>query len=239
MKKFTSFSRHVDRVWLEYTLSFVAHGADKSSLNHGLEQFLQPSIATIENRRKARNLLVSIWAVRADTKYEQFDRLALELYRKTEQSTLSLQWGMLVARKPFFAAVARFIGRYSKLNDSFQYAQVNKRMCELYGETESTSRATRAVLKTMQELGALMKNENGSLYLATTVNESDKTFINWMLTGLLASDELNSRAFDEILQDPVWFPFQFSINVNQIDTDLFDLHQQGNSLYLFLKQDVE
>ncbi|MGI2259417.1 hypothetical protein [Shewanella sp. GXUN23E] len=239
MKKLISFSRHVDRVWLEFTLSSVAHGASKTILNQKLEHLLESFIATVENRRKARNLLVSIWAIRENTKYQKFDCDALDLYLRDEQSTMSLQWGMLVARKPFFAAVARYIGRYSKLNDCFKYAQVNKRMCELFGETESTSRATRAVLKTMQELGALVKNDDGSMSIAAKVSEQDKWRVNWMLKALLLSDNQESREFHEVQQDPVWFPFQLSINESEIDTHLFEVHQQGNSLYLFLKQDVE
>lgn len=238
MNKFTSFSRHLDKVWLEQTLAWVAEGATRERLNQQIEELLTASVATAENRRKARNLLVSIWALRGQADLASFDNRALTIYRKTEQSTLALQWGMLIARKPFFAAVARFIGRYSKLNDSFHYAQVNKRMCELYGETESTSRSTRAVLKTMQELGALVKDQTGAITPATQTKLVAADEINWLLKAQLMADNQTSRALDEALQDPVWFPFQFAMNSNQVDDQWFELHQQGNSLYLFLKQDV-
>lgn len=238
MNKFTSFSRHLDNVWLEQTLAWVAEGATRERLNQQIEDLLKASVATAENRRKARNLLVSIWSLREQADFASFDNRALAIYRKTEQSTLALQWGMLIARKPFFAAVARFIGRYSKLNDSFHYAQVNKRMCELYGETESTSRSTRAVLKTMQELGALIKDQTGAMTPATQIKLVAADEINWLLKAQLLADNQTSRALDEALMDPVWFPFQLAFNNNQVDDQCFELHQQGNSLYLFLKQDV-
>lgn len=238
MNKFTSFSRHLDKVWLEQTLAWVAEGATRERLNQQIEELLIASVATAENRRKARNLLVSIWALREQDDLASFDNRALAIYRKTEQSTLALQWGMLIARKPFFAAVARFIGRYCKLNDSFHYAQVNKRMCELYGETESTSRSTRAVLKTMQELGALVKDQTGAITPATQIKVVAADEINWLLKAQLMADNQTSRALDEALKDPVWFPFQMVFNNNQVDDLWFELHQQGNSLYLFLKQDV-
>ena len=238
MNKFTSFSRHLDMVWLEHTLAWVAQGADREMLNQSIETMLTSTVPTAENRRKARNLLVSIWAEREQTEFQPFDQAALELYRKTEQSSLVLQWGMLVARKPFFAAVARFIGRYSKLNESFQYAQVNRRMCELYGETESTSRATRAVLKTMQEIGALVKDKTGAITLTAPQKVIAADEVNWLLKGLLMTDDQTSRSLDEALQDPVWFPLQLALNASQVAPQWFEIHQQGNNLYLFLKQDV-
>ena len=238
MNKFTSFSRHLDKLWLEHTLAWVAQGADREALNRSIETMLSSTVATAENRRKARNLLVSIWAEREQAEFQPFDQAALALYRKIEQSSLVLQWGMLVARKPFFAAVARFIGRYSKLNDSFQYAQVNRRMCELYGETESTSRATRAVLKTMQEIGALVKNQSGAITLTAPQKVIAADEVNWLLKGLLMTDDQTSRSLDEALQDPVWFPFQLALNTSQVAPQWFEIHQQGNNLYLFLKQDV-
>lgn len=235
MNKFTRFSRHVNKEWLEQTLAWVAQGTERDALNQAIEALLMPAVHTAEYRRKARNLLVSIWAVREQPEYQDFDQAALALYRKSEQSSLSLQWGMLIARKPFFAAVARFIGRYSKLNDSFQYAQVNRRMCELYGETESTSRATRAVLKTMHELGALVKDEAGVISIAVPRQVTDVDEINWLLKGQLMTDDHTSRALDEALQDPLWFPFQYTFNASQVTSKWFELHQQGNSMYLFLK----
>ncbi|MDP5132786.1 MAG: hypothetical protein NWQ54_18070 [Paraglaciecola sp.] len=238
MNKFTSFSRHLDKVWLEQTLAWVAQGNDHATLNSAIETMLTGTVKTPENRRKARNLLVAIWAVRAQPEYKPFDLAALALYHKAEQSSLVLQWGMLIARKPFFAAVARFIGRYSKLNASFQSAQVNRRMCELYGETESTARATRAVLKTMQELGVLVKDTSGAMFITSALRITDADEINWLLKGQLMTDSQTSRALDEALQDPLWFPFDFNFNASQVANHWFELHQQGNSMYLFLKQDV-
>ncbi|SHG84708.1 hypothetical protein SAMN05216361_3081 [Marisediminitalea aggregata] len=239
MSKFTSFSRHLDKDWLDQTLYWVAKGVDNSTLNQSIENMLTNTVKTPENRRKARNLLVSIWGPDKNPGSRDFDETALSLYRKTEQSELVLQWGKLVARKPFFADIARFIGRYSRLNPSFQYAQVKKRMCELYGDTESTARSTRAVLKTMQELGALLKDEAGVITIAPSILINDADTINWLLKGVLEADEQTSRALDEALHDPIWFPFQFGFNANHIDSKWFELHQQGNNLYLFLKQDVQ
>jgi hypothetical protein len=61
MVKTPGFCRHVEKEWLEQTLRWVASEADSVQLNKNLELFLGAYIATKENRRKARNLLTSIW----------------------------------------------------------------------------------------------------------------------------------------------------------------------------------
>ena len=61
MIKTPGFCRHIEKEWLEQTLRWVASEADSVQLNKNLEVFLGTYIATKENRRKARNLLTSIW----------------------------------------------------------------------------------------------------------------------------------------------------------------------------------
>lgn len=61
MVKTPGFCRHIEKEWLEQTLRWVASEADSVQLNKNLEVFLGTYIATKENRRKARNLLTSIW----------------------------------------------------------------------------------------------------------------------------------------------------------------------------------
>lgn len=45
----------------------------------------------------------------------------------------------------------------------------------------------------------------------------------------------SSRSVLDLLDDLVWFPFSFTLSVNEIDQSLFELHQQGNNLVLFRK----
>ncbi|EJS8736406.1 hypothetical protein MU083_005006, partial [Escherichia coli] len=115
-------------------------------------------IVSKENRRKARNLLTSVWTQPVDQYIKNFFDKGIELHKDAESFSLPIHWGMLIARKPFFAEVARFIGRQARLNNTFTYAQAFRRMSMLYGETEATSRALSAVLRTVMELGILKRN---------------------------------------------------------------------------------
>ena len=201
-------------------------------LNKNLEGFLGAYIATKENRRKARNLLTSIW-MRPKNKDVFFDT-SIQLHQEIDTFSLPIHWGMLISKKPFFAEVARFIGRQARLNDAFTFSQVFRRMSMLYGETQATSRALSAVLRTMIELGVIDRSNKLTSYSIVPIQEKVSTHIaNWLTTAAMISLNKVSISLDEVLADQVFFPFQIDINLNTLDVSTFEYLQQGNSIVVF------
>ncbi|EOI6372887.1 hypothetical protein IFU02_022875 [Pantoea agglomerans] len=232
MVKTPGFCRHVEKEWLEQTLRWVASETDSVQLNKNLEVFLGAYIATKENRRKARNLLTSIW-MRPKNKDVFFDT-SIQLHQEIDTFSLPIHWGMLISKKPFFAEVARFIGRQARLNDAFTFSQVFRRMSMLYGETQATSRALSAVLRTMIELGVIDRSNKLTSYSIVPIQEKVSTHIaNWLTTAAMISLNKVSISLDEVLADQVFFPFQIDINLNTLDVSTFEYLQQGNSIVVF------
>lgn len=232
MVKTPGFCRHVEKEWLEQTLRWVASETDSVQLNKNLELFLGAYIATKENRRKARNLLTSIW-MRPKNKDIFFDT-SIQLHKEIDTFSLPIHWGMLISKKPFFAEVARFIGRQARLNDTFTFSQVFRRMSMLYGETQATSRALSAVLRTMIELGVIDRSNKLTSYSIVPIQEKVSTHIaNWLTTAAMISLNKVSISLDEVLADQVFFPFQIDINLNTLDVSTFEYLQQGNSIVVF------
>lgn len=232
MVKTPGFCRHVEKEWLEQTLRWVASETDSVQLNKNLELFLGAYIATKENRRKARNLLTSIW-MRPKNKDVFFDT-SIQLHQEIDTFSLPIHWGMLISKKPFFAEVARFIGRQARLNDTFTFSQVFRRTSMLYGETQATSRALSAVLRTMIELGVIDRSNKLTSYSIVPIQEKVSTHIaNWLTTAAMISLNKVSISLDEVLADQVFFPFQIDINLNTLDVSTFEYLQQGNSIVVF------
>jgi len=232
MIKTPGFCRHIEKEWLEQTLRWVASEADSVQLNKNLEVFLGTYIATKENRRKARNLLTSIW-MRPKNK-DIFFETGIQLHQEIDAFLLPIHWGMLIAKKPFFAEVARFIGRQARLNDAFTFSQVFRRMSMLYGETQATSRALSAVLRTMIELGVIDRSNKLTSYSIVPIQEKVSNHIaNWLTTAAMISLNKVSISLDEVLADQVFFPFQIDINLNTLDVSTFEYLQQGNSIVVF------
>ncbi|HHL1386770.1 hypothetical protein FSI29_018555 [Escherichia coli] len=232
MVKTPGFCRHIEKEWLEQTVRWVASEADSVQLNKNLEVFLGTYIATKENRRKARNLLTSIW-MRPKNK-DVFFETSIQLHQKIDAFSLPIHWGMLIAKKPFFAEVARFIGRQARLNDAFTFSQVFRRMSMLYGETQATSRALSAVLRTMIELGVIDRSNKPASYSVVPIQEKVSSHIaNWLTTAAMISLNKVSISLDEVLADQVFFPFQIDISLNTLDVSTFEYLQQGNSIVVF------
>ena len=100
MVKTPGFCRHVEKEWLEQTLRWVASETDSVQLNKNLEVFLGAYIATKENRRKARNLLTSIWMRPKKIKMIFFDT-SIQLHQEIDTFSLPIHWGMLISKKTF------------------------------------------------------------------------------------------------------------------------------------------
>lgn len=236
MSKRVNYSRHIEAHWLDQTALWVAEGLNKQELHDKINSMLSPLINCKVNLGKTRNQLTSLWFDKNDSVSNEFSEFAVEYVKEGHDIPLVIHWGLLIAKKKFFADVARFIGRNSKLNDSFTYAQVQKRMVELYGDTETVKRGLRSVLKTMVDFGVLQRSNARSYQVNPNDLAVPNKLMNWLLCALLFSEDIMSRTLSDIIDDAIWFPFELSIEPEDIDKQWFEVHQQGYELMLFRKK---
>jgi hypothetical protein len=235
MSKRVNYSRHVEAYWLDQTALWTAEGLSKLELYEKINSMLSPKINCKINLGKTRNQLTSLWFDNSSNVSSEFSEFAVDYVKANHDIPLAIHWGLLIAKKKFFADVARFIGRNSKLNDSFTYSQVQKRMVELYGDTETVKRGLRSVLKTMVDFGILLRG-NSRVYQVNRINLAvPSNLINWLLCALLYSEDVMSKTLSDILDDAVWFPFELNIEPEDLDKQWFEVHQQGYELMLFRK----
>lgn len=236
MSKRVNYSRHIEAYWLDQTALWVAEGLNKQELHDKINSMLSPLINCKVNLGKTRNQLTSLWFDKNDNVSNEFSEFAVEYVKESHDIPFVIHWGLLIAKKKFFADVARFIGRNSKLNDSFTYSQVQKRMVELYGDTETVKRGLRSVLKTMIDFGVLLRS-NARSYQVNQINLAvPNKLMNWLLCALLFSEDAMSRTLSDIIDDAIWFPFELDIEPEDIDKQWFEVHQQGYELMLFRKK---
>ncbi|HFD0647961.1 hypothetical protein [Vibrio parahaemolyticus] len=179
--------------------------------------------------------LTKLWSPKSDDVTESFTQFAIEAVLGSERPDFVLHWGMLVAKNNFFADVVRFIGRREKHAEVFTYAQVQKNIVELYGDTETVKRGLRSVLKTLVDFRVLERQTNRTYKAHKLEHVVESKYKSWLLQSLMYNQRYRSRSLADMLDDLVWFPFVFSVSVNELETTWFDLHQQGNDLVLFKK----
>lgn len=236
MSKRVNYSRHIETHWLDQTALWVAEGLNKQELHDKINSMLSPSINCKVNLGKTRNQLTSLWFDKNESAGNKFSIFSVKYIKENNDIPLVIHWGLLIAKKKFFADVARFIGRSSKLNDSVTYAQVQKRMVELYGDTETVKRGLRSVLKTMVDFGVLLRGNARCYHVNPNKLAVPNKLMNWLLYALLVSDDVTSRTLSGSIDDAVWFPFEFDIQAEDVDKHWFEFHQQGHDLMLFRKK---
>lgn len=235
MSKRVNFSRHIEIQWLDSVAVWVTEGKQKKELDELIDLMLEPSVTCKVNRGKTRNQLTKLWSPNSDDVTESFTQFAIEAVLGSERPDFVLHWGMLVAKNNFFADVVRFIGRREKHAEVFTYAQVQKNIVELYGDTETVKRGLRSVLKTLVDFRVLERQTNRTYKAHKLEHKVESKYKSWLLQSLMYSQRYRSRSLTYMLDDLVWFPFVFSVSVNELETTWFDLHQQGNDLVLFKK----
>lgn len=235
MSKKVSFSRHIELQWLDSVAKWVAEDKEKKELEEQIDLMLLPSINCKVNRGKTRNQLTKLWFSSSDNIDSTFEQFAINTVKDSKHPDFLLHWGMLVAKNNFFADVVRFIGRREKHSDPFTYAQAQKKIVELYGDTETVKRSLRSVLKTLIDFNVLERKSNGTYKALSVGHDIPSNHKSWLLQSLMYNQDFQSRSLTDLLDDLVWFPFVFSVSVNELETTWFDLHQQGNELILFKK----
>lgn len=235
MSKRVNFSRHIEIQWLDSVAVWIAEGKQKKELDEQIDLMLKLSIKCKVNRGKTRNQLTELWSPKSDDVTESFAQFAIEAVLNSEHPDFVLHWGMLVAKNNFFADVVRFIGRREKHAEVFTYAQVQKNIVEQYGDTETVKRSLRSVLKTLVDFRVLERQMNRTYKAHKLEHNVETKYKSWLLQSLMYNQRYRSRSLVDMLDDLVWFPFVFSVSVNELETTWFDLHQQGNDLVLFKK----
>lgn len=235
MSKRVNFSRHIEIQWLDSVAVWVAEGKQKKELDELIDLMLKPSITCRVNRGKTRNLLTKLWSPNSNGVTESFAQFAIEAVLDSEYPDFLLHWGMLIAKNNFFSDVVRFIGRREKHSEVFTYAQVQKNIVELYGDTETVKRGLRSVLKTLVNFKIIERQRNRTYKAHRLEYKVETKYKSWLLQSLMYNQRYRSRSLADMLDDLVWFPFVFSVSVNELETTWFDLHQQGNDLVLFKK----
>jgi hypothetical protein len=125
--------------------------------------------------------------------------------------TLALHWGMLLAAYPFFGAVAATAGSLLRLQGTFSAGQLQRRMRERFGERETVVRASRRVLQSMADWGALAETGKHGVYADTPRRTTtDAALGPWLIEAALRSEERSASSFTTLVRTPLLFPLDLN-----------------------------
>lgn len=213
----------IDRIvrfsWLEKVGLLAAAGAEAQTITgivkEDLAGFFNPSgICKRGALDKTITNLLKVW-IRVPDELEALRRDGIELLRNGDRSSiLPVHWGMMMAVYPFWAAVAEQIGRLLKLQESVALVNIQRRMCENYGERQTVSRSTQRAMRSFVDWRVLKDTVEKGIYTLGSVTVLDDARIpGWLAEAFLHTRESGASSLREFVESPCLFPFQF-INVH-------------------------
>ena len=177
------FDRFIQLDWVTAALNVRAGVASLDELNELLDAAGLGHEAKIKTRTKLNALVLEPRAGLA----EFIGRgVGLWAEENAKQDTAYFAWGAALAVYPYFGKVAEFTGRLTAMQGDCSMPEVHRRMSELYGERGNVKTATRAVIQTQADWGAIRRVAKGNRIarlLPTLV--ADPVRASWLIEAAL------------------------------------------------------
>lgn len=208
----------IDRIvrleWLERAAHLAQAEIPKVMAKQNLSEALTISFPTSDpsvrgSLSKTITILMNVW-LSGPKELADLKKAGLELLRiKTEGDRLAIHWAMLMATYPFWGAVARQTGRLLRLQETITAEQVQRRICEQYGERESVSRRVRYILRSFIAWSVLQETKAKGIYCqGLSLSIDDVKLIAYLIESVLHAKTDASVRLADMLDSTSLFPFR-------------------------------
>jgi hypothetical protein len=232
------FDRYIERSWLEQVAEWVVQGNSRDDLQQLVDDYLAPFINGATSLRKTKNVLFGVWVNTSDKNRPFKEQAINHLKTCTREERLALHWGLSIASYPFFASLARLIGRLLRLQDDIISKELVRRSVEQHGDTESVRRATVRLLQSFGEWGVLIPESKSLFHPPEKIKLNNPELVTWLLASVFFSNGRDRISIEEIMSDPAWFPFDITQGAFQLNHSpiLEIVHQNVGDTLLSLKR---
>jgi len=231
MGKIVGLSRVIKPEWLNKTVEFIVQGEDISSIKEKLNDYLSFEIQSPTNLRLTREILMGIW-VKTSESAPIIHKIALDAYKSGQSDKMALHWAMIMIAYPVFSDVTCRIGKIGLIQDTFATSWLKTKLTETWGHRATLFHSCDKILQTLKALGAI-ENKKVGIYGIKKHEITDEKTITVLLLSLLA---LNRQAYYDIAElgnNPLFFPFEFSVSLDWLHRSLlFNLSNIGGKTVL-------
>ncbi len=224
------FDRFIHLDWV--TAAMNARAGTGSS--DEVTALLAAASASPEVRKKTRTVLNRLWLEPWQELADYADR-GIAIYKQDPLVQVqTLTWGMAIATYPFFGRVAELVGRLSALQGDCASAEIHRRMSEIYGEREGTSRTTNMVLQSLASWGVIERIQQGKrLVRKGQLSVTNDEAVTWLVEGAVRYAG-RAVSVDALSTMPVLFPFTLDRPVAYLISTAaaLDVRTEGGSTQL-------
>jgi hypothetical protein len=210
--------RKIKRTWLDTAVDHLPETRRDSELRAILDAQLQDELPGPASRAKTLSIILRIWGC-VPARCVALKRDALELVPQiTAEERIWLHWGMAVIAYPFFRDVAEVVGSLLAASDEIATAQVEARLHRRWGDWPRTTEATRRLLHTLVDWGALGASKRRGHYLTNGKLKTSSTALElWLVEALLRARPSAEVETSQLGRLPEAFPFGLKVKIAALD----------------------
>ena len=226
-KPLVGFDRYIRKAWMDYAAQLVVNGS-VSEANELIEEYLESLISGNSSRRHTKSILAATW-INTKTEESEFKKEAILLYPTLNAvERLAIHYGMCIATYPFFLSAGKILGRLFKLQDEVTSAEFYRRVIESTGDRDSVKRAAGRYLQSLTDWRLIEHSGTAAVKPVSKVQLTNPELITWLFASVLLSSERDRLSINDIVSDPVWFPFEIPHGLfNYSNSNLIDVVHQG------------
>ena len=231
MSKLVGMSRMVKPEWLDKTVEYIIGDDDEAIIKDKINDYLSYEINSPTNLRKTREILFNVW-VRPKESAPHIHEVAVKAYMSDRSDKMALNWAMILLAYPVFGDVAARIGKLSMIQDTFTTAWLKEKLSEEWGGRSTLVHSCDKLLQTLKAIGAIENTKTGT-YRIRKHEVTDEHSISVLLMCLLALNRQAYYEISELVSNPLFFPFDFSVTLDWLHhSPLFNLSNFGGKLVL-------
>jgi hypothetical protein len=221
------FDRFIQLDWVAAALKVRAGLASLDELNELLDAAGLGNEAKIKTRTKLNALVLEPRPDLADF----IDRgIGLFASAKPQQEAACFAWGSALATYPYFGKVAEFTGRLTAMQGDCSMPEVHRRMSELYGERSNIKTATRAVIQTQVDWGAIRRVIKGNRIERLTPKPiTDPMKVSWLVEAALRYHG-RAMALATLQSSAALYPFSFDKSLGYVISNSQTLEVRSEGL---------
>lgn len=229
MAKIVGMSRSIKLDWLNKTVELILDGKDEIQIRDELNEYLSFEINSLIVLRKTREILMNIW-VRTSNEFSDLKQLALEAYKDEKSNKLALHWSMMLVAYPVFSDVCAFIGKVTRIQDTFTTTWLKEKLYEMWGERSTLYHSSEKIIQTLKLIGAI-ENVKLGVYRINKYHLFDVKTIQVLLLAIIKLKEKAYYEIAELSSVPQAFPFEYNVSLELLyNSELFSLSNFGGKI---------
>lgn len=217
MAKMVGFTRILRLPWLDKAMELAARGLTLEQMKEELEDYLSFEIDSDTNRRKTREILITMWG-RDNGVTERLRADGLELAASHPDKRIAVHWGMLMAAFPVFVDIVRLIGRMCDYQEEFTTAQVKQKVFDEWGERTTIVKGSEKIVASLNQFGVIERVTRGRYRVANPI-ALDEDLTNYLIFADMLVNQTSYRSFSELQNVSELFPFVCNVSKERLVED--------------------